>query len=166
MEHEIVEAVRQILIQLYGLRSLPPGMNKIVRETIFFLYEGGDLDKWSFERPHSAAARALHHDARSKGVRCNGKQFPVVYDHAVPLDALSNGLREATASYEEMHDFLIQHVQGVAILTGENAKLSKRGLRNRLPAGAQTHDLLARYRTAEINFEPEDEAKLEHRISH
>jgi hypothetical protein len=163
-EHEVVEAFRQILIQLYGLcgiSRLRPGIGKVVRETIFFLYEGGNAEKWSFERPHSAAARALHHDAHSNGVAFNGKTFPVVYDHAIPLNTLGDGLREATASVEKLHSFLIRHIQGVVITKDENAELSRLGLRRRLPPDAQAHELLARYRYAAVKLETEDEAKLE-----
>ena len=159
-EHETIEAVRQILKQLYGLSPPPRGINRIVRETIFFLYEGGDRGKWSVERPHSAEARARRNEAGSRNGRLNGRNFPVTYDHAIPLDTLSDGLCKATTSYEEMRDFLNRHVQGVVILRKENKKLSNCGMRRCLPAGSPSHDLLARYRKAEIKFEPEDEAKL------
>ncbi|HEV2350615.1 MAG TPA: hypothetical protein VG028_12295 [Terriglobia bacterium] len=165
VERKILEAIRQILIQLYDLKPLPRGVNKLVRETIFILYEGGFPGKWSFERPHSAAARALHRHARSEGVPFNGKRFQVTYDHAIPLGTLSDGLRNATCSYEKLRDFLLWHVQGVVILKKENAKLSKCGLRKFLPPRAQGHDMLARYRKAKIKLKPEDDAKLKRRIS-
>jgi hypothetical protein len=47
------------------------GTDGIIRKTIFFLYEGWEPAKWSFDRPHSAAARALHREARAAGRRFN-----------------------------------------------------------------------------------------------
>jgi len=160
VEQQRIEAVTQILKQLYGLSCPPRGINKIVRETIFFLYEGGDSCKCSFERPHFAAARALHREVLSRGERFGGRKSQVTYDHAIPWDTLGDSLREAATSYEKMRDFLNHHVQGVVILKEEDARLSKCKLRRRLPAGAQAHDMLARYQKAGIAFEPEDEAKL------
>jgi len=96
----------------------------------------------------------------SRGERFGGRKSQVTYDHAIPWDTLGDSLREAATSYEKMRDFLNHHVQGVVILKEEDARLSKCKLRRRLPAGAQAHDMLARYQKAGIAFEPEDEAKL------
>ena len=157
---ENIEAVRQISIQLFGLQLPQSAINKMARETIFFLYEGGESQKWSYERPHSAAARALHRQALAGRVRFSSATFPVTYDHAIPLNAINDDMRMATETPEKMSHFLSRYVQGVVILKEENATLSRFKLRSRLPLGARQDDLLARYRAAGIKFEPEDEAKL------
>ncbi len=62
VDDRVVEAVRQILLQLYGLSPdpFPHGrIAKVQRETIFYLYEGGVSAKWDERRPHSMAARGL-----------------------------------------------------------------------------------------------------------
>ena len=106
----------------------------------------------------------MHREAVARGKSFHGKTFKVTCDHAVPLDALRDGLRKAATSHdsscETMRDFLVRHVQSVVILKDENTKLSGCGLRSRLPVGASLHDMMARYRKAGITFEPEDEAKL------
>ncbi|MBG0810910.1 hypothetical protein IY145_16190 [Methylosinus sp. H3A] len=163
MENTTVEAIRQILIQLHDLvdRGLPPQrIDKVRREAIFFLYEGGVAAKWSFDRPHSKAARVMHRNAREMGIPFNSGRFPITYEHAIPLKLLREGLRQATESTEQMRDFLRRHVQGVVVLKQEDAALTKKGLRNRHPDGADFFDLMARYRAAGITFEPEDEHKL------
>jgi hypothetical protein len=164
MENAIVEAVRQILIQLHDLadRGLPQQqIDKVRREAIFFLYEGGAAAKWSFDRPHSAAARDMHRRARETGILFNERRFRITYEHAIPLKLLREGLRQATESTEQMRGFLSRHVQGVVVLKEEDTVITKQGLRDRLPDGAQFFDLMARYRAAGIAFEPEDEHKLQ-----
>ena len=140
---EIVEAVCHILAQLHRLTDLgldPRRIDRIRRETIFFLYEGGEPTKWSFDRPHSAGARALHREARLLGRTFNSKNYPITYEHAVPLATLREGLREAAGSPAEMSAFLERHVAGVAILKEENARLSKLRLRRSMPGGSLAHD--------------------------
>jgi hypothetical protein len=162
-EQEIIEAVCRILGELHRLTNLgldPRRIDRIRRETIFFLYEGGDAAKWSFERPHSAAARRLHREARALGRSFNSKNYPVTYEHAIPLVTLREGLREAAVSSVAMSAFLQQHIMGVVILKEENERLSKLKLGRVMPSGAVPHDRLARYRKAGIEFEPDDAAML------
>jgi hypothetical protein len=146
---DCIEAVRQILIQLYALHSkgLPAAqISRIEREAIFYLYEG--LDKYGSHQPHSAAARARRSDAVFS-------LKDVTYDHAVPLATLRDGLREATSSLDAMREFLSRYIRGVVITREEDKKLN-RGLRRSMPKGAQAYDLMARYRAVEIAFEEDD----------
>ncbi len=159
----VVKAVRRILFQLYGLadRGLPEGqIDRIRRETIFFLYEGGDAAKWDLARPHSAAARKLRVGAGGTASLPLGIRKLVTYDHAIPLRCLRDGLREASASDGAMRAFLDRHVRGVVITREEDQQLKARGLRSKMPKGAAGDDLLARYRAAGIPFEEADEAEL------
>lgn len=116
---EVVEAVRLIIGELH--RLVDAGMparriDRLQREVIFFLYEGGEAAKWDFRRPHSAGARQLREQTNAVGqhpLRC--RRF-LTYDHAIPLATLREGLRAATASAQTMQEFLARHVRGVIIL--------------------------------------------------
>lgn len=159
----VVKAVRRILLQLYGLadRGLPEGqIDRIRRETIFFLYEGGDAAKWDLARPHSATARKLRVEAGGTASLPLGIRKLVTYDHAIPLRCLREGLREASGSDGAMGAFLDRYVRGVVITREEDQQLTARGLRSKMPKGAADDDLLARYRAAGISFEETDEAEL------
>lgn len=155
-ERDQIEAVRQILIQIYQLHENGLAGNRIgrvEREAIFFLYEG--IDKYSLEKPHSKVARTVR--------RSNPGKLPpksITYDHAIPLASLRDGLKLASKSHETMASFLRKHIRGVVIACDEDVRLNKAGLRRRLPEGAAPHDLLARYKAVGIGFEPEDEARL------
>jgi hypothetical protein len=157
-EQQRVEALRQILLQLYALVDL--GMpwakvRRVAREAIFFLYEGGEALKYHEDRPHSAAARALRkHGKRlysSHGIR---------YEHAIPIATLEAELRSATATSEGLCEFLRKFLRTVVITSEEDKKLTAARLARRMPEGAHRYDMLARYRFVGIEFLSEDEAKL------
>jgi hypothetical protein len=155
---EIARAVAAILGELNRLLALGLNENrvsKIRRETIFFLHEGGEQNKWAWERPHSSEARRRHAEYRAQGRAFNGKAG-VVYDHAIPLAMIRDGL----ASAVDVSAFLKAHIAGVIILRTEDALLSRKRLRASMPSGARSDDPLARYRFAGISFDPEDEARL------
>jgi len=158
-----VEAVRLILQQLYRLSDLGFGegkIDRIRREAIFFLYEGGDAAKWDRARPHSLAARALREATKTKGLLPLTVRKAVTYDHAIPLRCLRAGLREAAETNETMGSFLAHFVKGVVITREENEKLNKLGLRSAMPDGWDPADVMARYRVAEIGFAPVDECAM------
>lgn len=158
-----VEAVRLILQQLYRLSDLgfaEGKIDRIRREAIFFLYEGGDAAKWDRARPHSLAARALREVTKGKGLLPLAVRKAITYDHAIPLRCLRSGLREASGTNETMGSFLAQFVKGVVITREENDKLNKLGLRSTMPEGADVDDLTARYRMAGIEFAAADENVL------
>ena len=149
-ERQRAEAVRQILLQLYSLvdAGMPKSqIRRVVREAIFFLYEGGEAAKWASDRPHSMTARELS----------LGKK---IYDHAIPLASLLCKLKKASASPESFHAFLIRYVQGVVITKEEDRRLTSAGLRSRMPSNADPDDKMARYSNVGIAFAPADEAKL------
>ena len=156
-EAKRVEAVRQILIQLYMLidAGIPAArITRIEREAIFFLYEA-EGGKFPVSRPHSLAARALR---QAGGGRI--PQSEVTYDHAVPLATLRPLLRTAVSSLEAFTDFLKRYVQGVVITRDEDKLLNDAGWRSAMPGDKGPDDLMARYERAGIVFGPEDEAQL------
>ena len=125
MEPDTVEPLRRILIQLQELvdAGLPlRRVEKIRREAVFYLYEGGQAAQWDFSRPHSAAARRLRERSGATGPHCLGCRKQLTYDHAIPLVSIRAGLRNALHSAEGFRDFLARHVRGVVILREENAR--------------------------------------------
>lgn len=162
-EDAAIEAVRLILQQLYRLSDLgfaEGKVDRIRREAIFFLYEGGDAAKWDRARPHSLAARTLREATKTKGLLPLAVRRAVTYDHAIPLRCLRSGLREAAATNATMGPFLARFVKGVVITREENETLNKLGLRSSMPEGSNSSDLMARYRVAKIGFAPADENAL------
>jgi len=155
-EKDCIEAIRQILTQLYFLTDAGfprHRIGRVEREAIFFIYEGSD--KYGDSKPHSAAARQLR--------RLNSGTLPpktVTYDHAIPLASMRDEMRAATVSTDAMAIFLKRFIRGVVLTREENNLLNLTGLRRRLPEGAASHDMLARYRAVGIVFEAPDEAML------
>jgi hypothetical protein len=156
-ERDRVEAIRQILIQLYRLvdKGLPEThIRRIERESIFFLFENVGMEKLHKDRPHSKAARNI--------LRTLPGEFKksVTYDHTIPLATLRQKLKDATVSREAMYEFLMRFIKGVVITRAEDKRLNKLGLRKALPPEALCHDMMARYRSAGIDFESDDERML------
>ncbi len=154
-----IETIRLIIKQSFVLKDVIPKTNisPIIRQTIFYYYEGGEPGKWLMSRPHSASARAIR---RSTSGRFPPLDHPMRYEHAIPLILLQSGLRHATVSLDAMRVFLDRYVQGVVLTKFENRLLDDARLTSAMPAGADACDLLARYQAVGIKFEPEDEAAL------
>ena len=159
VDDRVIEAVRQIMLQLYHVSPavVPHGrVIKIQRETIFYLYEGGEAAKWDPRRPHSKAARALG----GTSLKHAALQKLITYEHAIPLAVLKDDLRASAPSLDSLRDLLRSRFRGVVITREENQRLRLCGLNARMPADAEPTDLLARYRQAAIEFEAEDLASL------
>lgn len=155
-ETERVEAIRQILIQLYNLHGAglhSRHISRIERESIFFLYESVGQDKFHDSRPHSKAARLLRESNPASLHKL------VTYEHAIPLSTLRAELMSATGSTQTMYAFLKRFIKGVIITREEDKRLNGR-LRKSLPQGAASHDMMARYREAQIEFEDPDREML------
>ena len=163
-EQDRVEAVREILTQLYRLADLglkKKYLSRIERETIFFLYECHSPRKYHPDRPHSAAARARRKSlSLSEAGGIKSKKHGLTYDHAIPLATLREELKKATHSTDAMHRALKRFVQGVIITTDEDGRLSVKKLRLKMPKGAAPDDKLARYVEAGIAFDPKDKRLL------
>lgn len=162
---DIERAVGNILHELAVLKrsGAPKGLtDKLFRETIFYLFEGGEAGKWSYDRPHSAAARALHDQCRRKGLRFSGSRsgpWPVTYEHAIPLTCLQADILDAAYGRRNLVELLRRRVCGVIITNDENDRLNRLH-RATMPSGAAVGDLMARYRAAGITFTLEDERRL------
>jgi hypothetical protein len=159
-ERQRVEAVRQILRQLYTLEDqgmFPKYITRIERETIFFLYEHQNSKKWDMTRPHSAAARGLHETITG---RIKSRSHGITYDHAIPLATLRPYLKKAIISTDAMHRILKRFVCAVIITNKEDTLLTEAHLRRKMPKGAKPDDRLARYRAVGIKFSAADESLL------
>lgn len=159
-ERQRVEAIRQILRQLYSLEQ--KGMHtkhitRIEREAIFFLYEHHDSKKYAETRPHSAAARKMRKTITG---RIMSRSHGITYDHAIPIATLRKYLKQGTASTEAMRRVLKRFVCGVVITAEEDSLLSAKQLRRKMPTGAKADDKLARYRAVGIKFDTADEELL------
>ena len=154
-EFDRVEAVRKILAVLYELPDGFPqsGINRIERETIFFLYENVD-HKLAARRPHSMKARLMRTPS-AKSVN----RF-LTYDHAIPLWTLRTGLRTAVSTHDKLATFLRRYVRSAVITKEEDQLLTNGLLRSVMPKDARDDDPMARYRALGIAFGPDDERLL------
>jgi hypothetical protein len=166
LHNELRTSVTRILAELNRLERLGVDkrhLDKLIREAVFYLYEGGESAKWSFERPHSAAARALHRNCRERGLVFRGSRdglWQVTYNHAAPLALLRAQILAASENAERLLDLLDRCVCGVIITMAENDRLCRAGYRSSIPNGAALYDLTARYRAVGIEFESEDLQRL------
>jgi hypothetical protein len=156
---ELARSVCVVINELYRLVDMGLSerrIDRVRREAIFFLYEGGEAAKWDNTRPHSAGARRLIAEiGRSKAIK------QITYDHAIPLRTLWPGLKASARNPDVMLDFLERHVRGVVLLREENLRLNG-VFRSSMPLGCAADDRLARYRAVGIEFDPEDLARLAH----
>jgi hypothetical protein len=159
---ERAEAIRTIVGTLCRLDLPPQSFMPVVRQAIFYIWEGGEQQKYAEDRAHSKAARELRSTA-TKAFR-NGS-YPICYDHAVPLAMVVKELRNAVDSSERTRSILEQLVCGVIILKYEDQALTSSGLQKTTPLGTlDPGDLMARYRKAKIAFLPDDEERLRRRL--
>lgn len=156
-------AVQVILKELYALKRIDPSasISVIERQTIFYLYEGAEKSKWDEKRPHSANARRLRIGALKS---FTGKNYPITYDHCIPLATLRDGLAESIVDENSLRQYLAKYIQGVVITKDEDGLLRKHKLSKSMPVGSDPHDMTARYRAAGIALDPEDEVLLSTRI--
>lgn len=159
-----VEAVRQIVLRILEAKTINQSITigPVLRQTLFYIYEGGEANKWSRVRPHSVAARSYRDGfSYQKGAGVKGLR----YDHAIPLSVIYKGMTDHVATPTAFRDYLRAMVQGVVITDEEDRRLSAAGYRKDVPAGAASSDLMARYRAVGIVLAPADEARLTARIS-
>lgn len=164
-ENANLKTIQIILKELYGLRQIDPAasISVIERQTIFYLYEGAERSKWHQARPHSSAARRLRQNSLKS---FTGRNFPITYDHCIPLATLRQGLMENTADTKMLGLYLSKYIQGVIITKEEDKLLRDNKLAKSMPLGSDPYDMTARYRAAGIALNPDDEDLLQRRISH
>lgn len=162
-------ATARILGELALLHDRGAGtryLDKLIRETIFFLFEGGEPEKWAVDRPHSAAARKLHRECLQQGRKFRGSRkglWQVTYDHAIPLAALRPAILALANEPDQVLRLLDRCICGVIITMEEDNRLCK-VYRSATPKGSAFDDLTARYRAVSIEFEPKDLELLKRRF--
>ena len=88
------------------------------------------------------------------------RPWKVTYDHAKRFAELRAPMLALAEQSEALLQFLDRHLCGVVITHEENERLNLAGFRSSSPAGAALDDLMARYRAASIEFEPDDEERI------
>ncbi len=114
--------------------------HRIARETLFFIYEGGNKEKYE-RHPKSKAARTQ-----------NGKN-QVVYDHAVPLKLwIGTILDDEKLSLTRFRRIMADWLHVRIITKDENRLLNALKLHSSMPDDWDGHDVEARYTKARIEF--------------
>jgi hypothetical protein len=113
---------------------------KILRETIFFVWETGSKAKYDQSRPRSWAARGL-------------RPAELDYDHAIPMKIVIDQLLEAGPDPVAVSRILREKVHAVLITKKEHSELQKKKLGNAMPSGWDGADWRARYREAGIRLD-------------
>ncbi len=140
----IAEAVRYC--QRVRAMGMPvAGYSKALREPVYFLWECRDgLSKE--RRPKFRSTRAL-------GMHCG--TGVLIYDHAVPLRYLQEQLLSlSSVTVRSVRRVLDKYGIVVLITKDDDRRLSKAGLRSRMPEDWDGRDPLARYKAAGLELVP------------
>ena len=113
--------------------------SKILRETIFFVWEIRDVKKHSLLRKRSKAAEGL-------------LPGELDYDHAVPMRIVIEVLLGAWPDRTAVELALRNLVLGVMITKQEHELLRERGLSSKMPDDWDGKDWTARYKQVGIEF--------------
>jgi len=138
----IVEAIRYC--QRVRQMGMPPScFTKALREPIFFL--------WECRRERNKDRVARFRSASTLGVQRG--RGALRYDHAVPFKYLQDELlnRQDLAG-ESVRAVLDCYGVAVLITAEDEERLDRAGLRNRMPAGWDGADPLARYKAVGIEL--------------
>ena len=115
---------------------------KVLRETIFFVWETGSKTKYDKSRRRSWAARDL-------------QPAEMDYDHAIPMRIVIDQLLEAGPDPVAVGRILHEMVHAVLITKKEHSELQKKKLGNAMPSNWDGMDWRARYREAGIRLDDE-----------
>ena len=115
---------------------------KILRETIFYVWETRSKTKYDRTRLRSRAARDL-------------PPAELDYDHAIPMKIVIDQLLEAGPDPVAVGRILHEMVHAVLITKNEHSELQKKKLGNAMPSDWDGADWTARYRKAGIRLDNE-----------
>lgn len=147
-EIEVARTVAEIFTSLDRLHergAKEASGSRIRREAVHFLWELREGPKLAEARRHSLAARMQRRVGDPAGLE---------YDHAIPVACFMPILRRSAASPEQMLQSLKTYVHPVVLTAAEHSLLAAQGLRSKLPARCELHDVLARYREVGVEVEP------------
>lgn len=135
-----------LLCQRFAEHELPlGGCNKVLRESIFFLWEqrhGGNKEA-------TAQFRSLASVGKPLG------SHSVVYDHVIPVKLiLAKLLAKNSPSTAWIKNTLQNLCISCLITKEEDLHLNSLGLRSAMPSNWDQRDRFARYHSAGISYEP------------
>jgi hypothetical protein len=113
--------------------------SKILRETIYFVWEIREVSKHSPLRRRSKAAEGL-------------PPSELDYDHAVPMRLVMERLLNVWPEKEVVEHVLRQLVRGILITKDEHEMLRIKGLSSKMPDDWDGKDWAARYKEVGIEF--------------
>ncbi|WP_223428476.1 hypothetical protein [Tateyamaria pelophila] len=113
--------------------------SKILRETIFFVWEIRELSKYSPMRKRSKAAEGRRNDKLD-------------YDHAIPMRIIIEMLLNKWPNKEAVTYIITHLVHGVLITKEEHILLSEEGLSSTMPKDWDGSDWMTRYKKVGIDL--------------
>lgn len=141
-EEKRLQVIFSVVALAYEMREAgfpKSSYSKILRETIYFVWEIREVSKHSPLRKRSKAAEGL-------------PPSELDYDHAVPMRLVIERLLNAWPDKEIVELVLKNLVRGVLITKNEHDLLRREGLSSKMPSDWDGKDWTARYREAGIEF--------------
>lgn len=125
-------------------------IHKAAREVLFFVYEGGNDQKY-YRHPASVDAEKRRQEVHATV----GRSHNLEYDHAIPLAVWLyprlSGERAWLGDGREGVEATIKRYYHIRIITTEeNNRLRAKGLNRAMPADWDEKDVLARYKATDI----------------
>jgi hypothetical protein len=136
---DIVFSVVELAHKMYGLGFPKAAYSRILRETIFFVWEIRERSKHSHLRARSKAAEGL-------------LPSQLDYDHAVPMRIVIEMILNKSPDRQAAEDIIRRFVHGVLITKEEHEYLRENGLSSKMPADWDGKDWTARYREVGITL--------------
>lgn len=135
----IVAQAVNLALQMRDAGVSRSGYAKILRETVFFVWETALYPKHSRDRLRSVAAIGLPPNS-------------IDYDHAIPMKLVIDMLLEGGPDEAIVGTILCEKVRGILITKDEHAKLRRCKLAYRMPDDWDGTDWQARYKAAKIKL--------------
>ena len=129
---QVIFSLISLAHEMRNARFPKTSYSKILRETIYFVWEIRDVSKHSNLRKRSKAAEGLQASALD-------------YDHAVPMRIVIETLLCAWPDKQEVEKVLRCFVHGVLITKEEHELLREKGLSSKMPNDWDGKDWTARY---------------------
>ena len=139
-EEKRLQVVFSVILLAHEMRAAgfsKTSYSKILRETIYFVWEIREVSKHSPQRIRSKAADGL-------------PPSELDYDHAVPMRVVTEILLGAWPEKDAVEHVLRNLVRGVLITKDEHNMLSREGLSSKMPSDWDGKDWTARYREVGI----------------
>jgi hypothetical protein len=137
---ELVLSVIELAVKMKAAGMPKTPYARMLRESIFFVWETAAIKKHGKERRRSRAAVGM-------------KPADLDYDHAIPMKIVIDMLLEAWPDKRLARQILEQKVIGVLITKDEHKRLREIGLHSSMPRDWDGVDWRARYQYAQIDVD-------------